>query len=303
MMVKKVQEMMKKKQMRIAGLLGLSCVLLGATIIGIWLLRGEEEIVEQQVESVALLTKEAYGILVLGSDKGATKTNGGDHTDSITYVAINKQTNKAYALPIYRDSLLHNQCTNEDININHVYRDSGSSCLVQSVTTMLRLPVDYHIYITSNGFVDVMNAIGPLEISAEASYCSAFGNDEHEYCFAEGESKALSGNALLAYSRYRGTTSGEKRAMRHVQVLNKAFAECIASPLICGGAIAQGVLRQDIQTDLPYEEALSLGFVSDLTLLSTITGTNFEDTTGWHHKIDEDDLHEKVEKIRTEIFG
>jgi len=294
---------MRKRQGRMVVLLGLCCVLLMSTIIGLLLLQGEEEVVEQAITPPPVLTKDAYGILVLGSDKGATRTNGGDHTDSMTYIAINKQKKQVYALPIYRDSLLHNQCTNEDININHIYRDSGAACLTQSLASRLGVPVDYHVYITSNGFVDVMQAIGPLDITAEASYCSPFGNDEQTYCFVEGENEQLTGNALLAYTRYRGKTSGEKRAMRHVQVLNKAFVRCMNEPLLCAEVVAQGIVKQDIQTDVPYEEALTLGFVTDFTLLATITGTNFEDEHGWHHKIDEDDLREKVEKIKAEIFS
>jgi len=280
-----------------------SCVLLLVAIIGFWFTTEQKPMLEE-VDDVqeAILRDDAYGVLLLGSDKGATRTNGGDHTDSITYVAINKKKNKAYALPIYRDSLIFNQCSNQSININHVYRDNGATCLSEAVSILLDLPVNYHIYITANGFVDLFNAIGPLELTAEASYCSEFGNNHESYCFTEGQTDKLTGNALLAYTRYRGKHSGEKRAMRHIQVLNKGFARCIEDTVACGAAVLRGMLKEDIETNLPYEELLTLGVFTNLEGLSTLTGVNFEDKTGWHHRIDEDDLTDKTSLIRREIF-
>lgn len=248
------------------------------------------------------LTKDYYGVLVLGSDEGATKTNGGNHTDSVTYIAINKKTGKAYALPIYRDAYVKVACSDNSVNINQIYRDYGADCLKQSVADLLGLQVDYKIYITSNGYVDILNTLGPLEITPEASYCSKYGNDENEYCFVEGQTKMLNGNELLAYARFRGNTSGEARANRHVQILNQIYSVCFDKKQDCATAVLRLMATKDIQTDLPFNEVLEIQQQVFLESLGVIAGSNFQDDAGWHQRVNESDLATKRDKIKTEIF-
>jgi len=304
---KTLESFVNKNKIVVLGLLAIILIL--ATGIGIFAFMQQKTIIYNKDLIETLTVPEAkkisgdyFGVLVLGSDQGATKTNGGNHTDSITYVAMNRKTKKAYALPIYRDAFIYNKCTNTSVNINHIYRDSGAECLTTSVSDFLGVPVDYYIYITSNGFVDLFNTIGPLTITAEASYCSKYGNDENEYCFTDGQTQELNGNQLLAYARYRGNTSGERRAMRHIQILNKAYEKCVGNKLICLSAVSQALDSDNIQTDLPYESVIDLGHITQLEMLSTIAGSNFQDDTGWHQGVNENDLHEKVDKIKNEIF-
>lgn len=248
------------------------------------------------------LTEDYYGILVLGSDQGATRTNGGNHTDSVTYLAINKKTQKAYALPIYRDTIVSVVCDGTSKNVNQVYRDNGPECMRESVAALLGVPIDYYAYITSNGFVDILNGIGPITVTPEASYCSKYGNDDQEYCFTEGSTKEMTGNELLAYARFRGNTSGEARANRHVQLLNKFFEKCLGDTKLCGAKVLTGYLSNDIQTDLPFEEVLQLTAPIYLENLGVISGSNFEDASGWHQRMNEDDKQAKIARIQQEIF-
>lgn len=248
------------------------------------------------------LKDDYYGVLVLGSDEGATRTNGGNHTDSIMYVAINIKTQKAYALPIYRDAFIENTCTNAAVNINHIYRDHGVDCLSQSMEKQFNIPINYYIYITSNGFVDLFNAIGPINIVPEETFVSNYGNDDQEYSFVAGQEQALNGNQLLAYARFRGNKSGEVRANRHVQILNQAYKACLQKSAVCIQNVSAQMLSQNIQTNFPYTAAIQLSVITDITLLPVIQGTNFEDETGWHQRINMDDAEDKFNIIKQEIF-
>ena len=72
--------------------------------------------------------------------------------------------------------------------------------------------------------------------------------------------------------------------------------------MICLSAVSQALDSDNIQTDLPYESVIDLGHITQLEMLSTIAGSNFQDDTGWHQGVNENDLHEKVDKIKNEIF-
>ncbi|GBU10604.1 transcriptional regulator LytR [Erysipelotrichaceae bacterium] len=284
----------------LVGTIALTVVVSSRTKDGIALNQKAENI--RSEFSLGKLKGDYFGVLVLGSDEGATRTNGGDHTDSMTYIAINKKTNKALALPIYRDVLMAVSCADTAVNANQIYRDYGSKCLADSIEDMIDLPVDYQVYITSNGYVDILNAIGPIEVIPEATYESKFGNDDITYKFVEGQKQELTGNALLAYARFRGATSGESRANRHVQLLNGIFKNCTEKKAICGKKVIELMLTKDIESSIPFEELLEMKDLATIENLGVIAGTNFEDETGWHQRMNRADLEVKAQKIREEIF-
>lgn len=247
----------------------------------------------------AAFNKDVYGVLLLGSDEGATNTNGGNHTDSLTYLAVNRRTGEVIALPIYRDAFIPLSCeSGKSDNANRIYRDYGAECLKQSISDLLGLPVDYYLYTTSDAFVTILNDIGPITITPDESFCSNYGNDDQEYCFESGVSQNMNGNELLAYARYRGNSSGERRAERHVPMIQGILNQCAADKQVCAGSVLLQMANGKIQSDIAVEAAIDLLRATKVESLGVVGGTNFEDENGWHQRVDMDDLAKKVQVIR-----
>lgn len=247
--------------------------------------------------------------LLLGSDKGAEKTNGGDHTDSITYVAYSPTLNKVYAIPIYRDVIVSLVCGGEK-NINHVYRDHGADCLVQSVENLLDLPVDYYVYTTSDAFVRIGDQIGGVVVPSNETFCSEYSNNGQTYCVEAGKEYTMNGNMLLAYARDRNHGSGVPRANRHQAIVSGFAKGCLQQLSACSVGVQQEVEKGNVAHNLPIATILQIQASSikptttfEFIPLDALKGSNYADAQGvWHMKPDAQDIAAKKAIIQT-AFG
>lgn len=249
-----------------------------------------------------------YGFLFLGSDKGAENTNGGNHTDSITYVAYSPEKNQVFTMPIYRDVLLSLTCGGE-LNINHVYRDKGAECLMKSVEQMLTMPVDYYVYTTADGFVSMTDSIGGVDVMSQETFCSPFSNDGKTYCVEAGKSYTMSGNMLLAYARDRNHGSGVPRANRHQAILAALSKKCVDQFTACATGATKEMIKGNVAHNLPIASILDLQKTILLpknelkvTRLDAIKGENYADSSGeWHMKVDSADIQAKKTTIQATL--
>lgn len=250
-----------------------------------------------------------YGFLFLGSDKGAGKTNGGNHTDSIMYVAYSPEKNKAYIMPIYRDTMLSLTCGGEK-NINHVYRDNGPECLMSSISKLLTLPVDYYLYTTADAFVAITDSIGGVPIVAEETFCSVYSNDEKTYCVEKGKSYQMSGNMLLAYARDRNHGSGVPRANRHQAIISSLMKSCMNKFGVCIKEAAVQMLKGNIAHNIPVSSLSDLkdsvfqpNEKVEMVSMGSIQGENYVDGENvWHMRVNPADIANKKSIIENE-FG
>lgn len=251
---------------------------------------------------------EYYSFLFLGSDKGAQNTNGGNHTDSVTFVAYSPEKKKVVTMPIYRDALLPLTCGGEK-NINHVYRDHGADCLIKSVEKLLTIPVNYYIYTTADAFVSVADSLGGVPITARESLCSPYSNDGKTYCVEAGREYTMSGNMLLAYARDRNHGSGVPRANRHQDILQSMVKRCTGDFASCAKVTTVEMSKGNIAHNIPVTTLIELqkspifpneGFT--MMPLDAIKGANFADAAGsWHMKLDEADIAAKKATILSEL--
>lgn len=269
----------------------------------------KEKEIAKPVQKDAIKVQDYYGFLFLGSDKGAAKTNGGNHTDSVMYVAYHPKQNKAFIMPIYRDTLLTLSCGGE-VNINHVYRDYGSACLMDSVAKTIGLPVDYYVYTTADAFVSVTDSIGGIDVVPTETFCSEYSNDQEKYCVNSGTSYKMSGNMLLAYARDRNHGSGIPRADRHQAILSSFMKTCLNNVQPCVSEVSKEIVKGNIAHNIPFTSLADMK-TSILTpntqieaiLMGHLQGENYADGAGvWHMKLDPADIEKKRTTIIT-AFG
>lgn len=275
------------------------CILLFLSLfIIIFFVSHQKKYSRVQNEMKQEVLNETFGMLILGSDLGATQTNGGNHTDSLTYATINLKTGKAVLLPIYRDALILDVCQSSEKNINHIYRDSGVGCLKKSFEKAFDLPVKHYIYITADGFVDFFNVLPKAKIIAQETFCSNFGNDDKQYCFSEGIEYEMNGNELLAFARYRGNSSGLVRAQRNTKILPELYNVCTKNKNECLTSIFNVILQKKIQTDIPFTMIMSKDNPLYFEVLTVLQGENYEDNQKiWHQSVNREDLQKKREKL------
>jgi len=247
------------------------------------------------------------GVLVLGVDADGVKNVEAGHTDSITYIGANTQTKQAYALPIYRDTNVALACNGEADNINRIYAQKGIKCLADSTSAFLGLPVNKYIVMSMEGFIDIIGALGTIELTPAQSFCSRYGIDEDTtYCFTAGVTKRVGADEAMAYARYRGASNGEARANHQIDIIKAVKNACLGDAIGCYNKVSSH-LAKAIKTNFSADEITALmqifGADFELHSLEVIKGRNTHLGDGnWTMYVDEEDKEEKVARIREEIF-
>lgn len=186
---------------------------------------------------------EPLTFLILGVDSTANGLNASAafNGDTLMIVTFNPKTLNAVMFSIPRDTYVPIACRNNTyakINSAAAY---GTACVVNTVNQFLDINIDYYVKINFNGVVDLVEALGGVEVDVEKpdynSYKKVVANGkmceqdskrrfgEHLICVDPGYHK-LNGEEALAYARNRHLYKGGDLArIRHQQQVVEAIVE------------------------------------------------------------------------------
>jgi len=197
-------------------------------------------------------SQEPFNVLVLGVDSrpGAEGEYMGTRSDTMMVVQVTPETGRIELLSIPRDLLVELWPGFQD-RINTAYAYGGVELSRAVVEGLTGIPIDHYAVVDFKGFVDVIDAMGGVEVDVE---------DEvpPKYEIQDGP-QTLNGRQALFYARYRGTAGGDLDRIRHQQRLIAALREQALSwntftklPQIVG------VLMENVDTDVGAVSAVSL---------------------------------------------
>ncbi|MGL4624140.1 MAG: LCP family protein [Culicoidibacterales bacterium] len=199
---------------------------------------------------------QAYSVLFVGVDTSQQRDDwkGDQYADAIIYATIEPWKQQIRILPINRDLSTTLTCTKTTANINHAYNQGGMSCLQKTVEKSLGLPVDYYVETNFNGFVEVIDALGGLSVTAEKSFCEQNAQDESDaICFEANQTYQMSGEQALAYARHRKSDNLAGRQRRQEQVLQAVIQQAFRPQTIIRYPLVIATVVKNVATNLtPY---------------------------------------------------
>lgn len=174
-----------------------------------------------------------YHVLVTGSDSRSNLSRreqrelstgrdvGGERTDTIFVLSV--RGTRAAMLAFPRD-LLVTRCDGTQGRINAATTIGGQSCLVQTVSQLSGLPIRHSIQIDFQGFRDVVDAVGGVEVCLDNPI-----RDRDAGIDLPAGCQELAGANALGYVRVRKIDNDFERIKRQQQFL-KALASEVATP-------------------------------------------------------------------------
>lgn len=204
-------------------------------------------------------SKEPLSILLIGSDLSSFREDyfmgtKPEKTDSLILVTFNPDTYTVDMTSIPRDTSVDYICdsiqdpdgvayTGEAYQdqINELYQVSGHemSCLTDTVSNFLNVPIDYYVKVNMDQLAEIIDAVGGVEIEVYAPdyYLSQENASLTEtYSWTSGEVVTMDGDEALTYARARHDSEKDYgRGIRQQQVI---------------GAIASNILSSGINIDL-----------------------------------------------------
>ena len=169
-------------------------------------------------------------ILFIGVDDSESRGQGADNSrsDALILATLNNKTKTVKTLSIPRDSYVHIPYKGFKDKINHAHAYGGTPATIDTIEELLDIPVDYYVRMNFNAFIDVVNALGGIEIDVPYSFVEL---DEFENPVIKLEKglQKLDGSQALALARTRKYDSDIERGKRQQEIL-KAIAIQAAKP-------------------------------------------------------------------------
>jgi LCP family protein required for cell wall assembly len=203
------------------------------------------------------VTDGPLNVLVLGVDQrppgsGEAQVEG-VRTDTVMLVQVVPETGEVKLLSVPRDLLVEIEPGVED-KINAAYSYGGIEQTMGALQNYTRVPIEHYAIVDFEGFRDVINAMGGVEVDVE---------DEipPKYEIKDGL-QTLNGAQALFYARYRGTAGGDLNRIEQQQRLIAALrSKALGWDTVTELPHIARVMNRNVETNLEFNEALTLGRV------------------------------------------
>jgi LCP family protein required for cell wall assembly len=201
-----------------------------------------------------LLLSQPTTILVMGRDRNGL-------SDSLQLVRVDPGRHLVSTLAIPRDLKVDIPGAGSD-KINVAYGKGGAALAVETVRNFTGVPINHVVLIDFNGFKELVNAVGGVDIYNRERISSEF--DGHTYHFHRGRLH-LDGERALAFARVRKNAdnpsdSDVTRGQRQQMVMT-ALKGKIVSPSSLFKLKSLGTHVADpLATDLSANQILQLGW-------------------------------------------
>lgn len=155
---------------------------------------------------------EPFTILIMGIDsvEDSINTVSSFNGDALLLITFNPQDLRVTMLSIPRDTYVPIACfKNQKANkITHAAW-YGEDCMIETIQNFTDIPIDYYVKLNFKGVVDIVDAVGGIEVDVPFSFCEQDSKrrwDEHTIFVEEGK-QVLNGEQVLALARHRQETS------------------------------------------------------------------------------------------------
>ncbi len=189
---------------------------------------------------------EPLTFLLLGvdSESNGLNANAAFNGDTLMIVSLDPKTLNTVMVSIPRDTYVPISCRGDQyakINSSAAY---GTNCVINTINNFLDVNIDYYLKINFKGVVELVDAIGGVDVDVEKPYFNSYNGvnyhgqvceqnsdrlfGSHLVCMNPGL-QTLNGEQALAYARNRHLyIGGDLDRVRHQQqvveaILNKAL--------------------------------------------------------------------------------
>ena len=212
----------------------------------------EEEEPPDKPEAPPPASGEPLNVLVLGVDRRPSEGEGASsRSDTIMLAQVSPGSGRVELLSVPRDLYVEVEPGVED-RINTAYAYGGVEQAKAVMEGVTGVPIDAHAIIDFQGFEDVIDAMGGVEVDVA---------DEvpPKYEIQDGL-QTLDGEQALFFARYRGTAGGDlDRIKRQQQLLAALRAKMLHWNTVTTLPSMLRIANENVDTDLGLFQAISLG--------------------------------------------
>ncbi|BDH60779.1 LytR family transcriptional regulator [Lysinibacillus sp. PLM2] len=254
-------------------------------------------------------TQDNVSILFIGVDDSEERQAmglGSPRSDALILATLNNKERTIKMVSIPRDSYVNIPYLGYKDKITHAHAYGGTLATVETVEELFDIPVDYYVKMNFNAFIDVVDALGGIEVEVPYTKWEKDENDQNSILLEEGL-QLLDGREALALARTRKWDSDIERGKRQQEIL-KAIATKASNFTSIGsyGAVIDAV-GKNMKTDMTFDEMTHfftylLGGIPQIDSL-TLAGSDGEDpySGAYIYVLDEQNLLETQTILKSHL--
>lgn len=229
---------------------------------------------------------ERINVLLLGIDDGDSEAAETEpkRTDAIILLSFDPEKDMVAVLSIPRDTKVILPGHQDPDKINAAYAYGGAVMAKQTVANLLQVPIHYYVLANWQGFIDMVNLIGGVDIFVENDmyyedpYADLVIDIKHGY-------QHMDGLTAGKYVRFRTDELGDiGRVQRQQKFLKAAAQQMLSIQNMTKISSLLSALDKYVETDLNtltiLKAANSFKIFGDDKIRSCMLYGNFDDSTG-----------------------
>lgn len=244
-------------------------------------------------------------ILFIGIDDSEGRSFGeNSRSDALMLATLNEKAKTVKLVSIPRDSYVYIDKVGYKTRINHAHAYGGPKATIETVEELLDIPVDYYVRMDFQAFMEVVDALGGVEVDVPFAISEQDSKDRAGAINLKKGLQTLDGEQALAFARTRHIDNDIERGKRQQEIMKSVMKKAtkVQSVLKYGKVI--DAVGSNMKTNMTFDEMKSLvdyGVSGNLSVETfTLKGT---DSTGgpyyWH--LDEQALEELKLELKNHL--
>ncbi|MDX8047102.1 LCP family protein [Gracilibacillus sp. S3-1-1] len=252
-------------------------------------------------------TKDHISILFVGVD-GSEHRGSNDEpvrSDALILATLNKNEESIKMLSIPRDSYVYIPEVGYQDKITHAHAFGGINATIDAVENFLDVPVDYYVRLNFNAFVDVIDAIGGVEIDVPFEFKESDSNDKRDAIHLFPGEQTLDGEEALAFARTRKIDNDIERGKRQQEIMKSIIEKATSVNSVFKLDDAFHAVGNNMATTLSFEDMKGLvsygtsGSIDVETL--TLAGSDLYQNNVYYYSLDEANLAEVQQVLQEHL--
>jgi len=246
-------------------------------------------------------------ILIMGVDENdKRKKREKSRTDALILATLNKDDKSVKLLSIPRDSLVYIPEVGKEDKINHAHAFGGAKATIDAVENTFDIPVDYYLKLNFNAFVDVVDAVGGVDVDVPYEFKESDSNDKRDTIHLYEGYQKLDGEEALAFARTRKKDSDFDRGQRQLEVINSIIDKSTSLSSIMKYDDIIEAVGDNLKTNMTFMVMKSFfsyatnGKGIDVDMLS-LEGNDYQPGNIYYWQIDDVSLQNTIATMKSHL--
>ncbi|WP_077597028.1 LCP family protein [Oceanobacillus kimchii] len=265
--------------------------------------RGKSELRDSEVDPDI----DNVTVLIMGVDTSDVRGNEENaRTDALMLASLNKDDKSVKLLSVPRDSYVYIPTVDRYDKINHAHAFGGTSGTIDTVESLLDIPVDYYVKLNFEAFIDVVDSLGGIEAEVPYELKEQDSQDRAGAIHLMPGVQELNGEEALALARTRKQDNDIQRGKRQQEIIEGIVDKTVSLQSIFKIDDVVQSVGDNMTTNMKFSEMKSFfsyitaGSALDIETLS-LEGTDDTSQGPYYWMLDEVALNQTKQTLQTHL--